>query len=84
MAERMPGLSTGLDDETPIQKDVFGDGQHPVRKHGPEAMVEPLSEFGTTGWFGDQFDAEPDLGKGHLADKETIQRLRADEVNDGG
>jgi hypothetical protein len=42
VAEGMPGLSTGLDDETPLQQDVLRNGQHPVREHGPEAMIQPM------------------------------------------
>jgi hypothetical protein len=78
VADGISGLAAGLDDEAPLQHDVLGYRQRSALEHWAKSIVQPLPKLRTAPGVGDRFDAETDLGEGHLAQADgQVARKRA-------
>jgi hypothetical protein len=79
LREGVAGLAAVLDQQPPLEHDVFGDGEHALVEHRAHFVREPVIELGAAAGVGDQLDAEADFGESHGADEEPIKRLCGNE-----
>jgi hypothetical protein len=78
----MTSLSAILHQQSPLEQDIFGDGQNALLEHWPQSVGEPFVQFSTAPGITDRFDAETDLCERDGADIKQIKRLRADKGDD--
>ena len=79
LREGMSRLAAFLDQQPPFEHYVFGDRQDALLEHRAHFMRQPIGEFGALVGVGDELDTETNLGEGHGADVETVERMGGDE-----
>ena len=72
LRENVSGLPAHLNQEPPLEHDVFGYLEHPMFKHRPHLVREPLVQFGPAIGLGQQFDAKSDFSAGDGTDKKLL------------
>ncbi|MDB5409733.1 MAG: hypothetical protein JWL84_4645 [Rhodospirillales bacterium] len=80
----MARLAAFLDQQTPFEHDVLGDGQDAFLEHRSHFVSEPVAELGAAACVGDELDVEADLGEGHAADEELVELLPGGEGKHSG
>jgi hypothetical protein len=73
-----------LDQEAPLEHDVFRDRQYALFEHWPYLVRQPVIQIGSTRCVWQQFDPEAYFGKRNNTDVETFHGLRAYEFGDLG
>jgi len=71
-----------LDQQTPLQHDVFGDRENAVLEHRPEIVCKPVVDLHPAARIFQELDAETNFGKRHNAHVEKIDRLIGNEPRD--
>ena len=70
LREGIARLAAVLDEEPPLEHDVFGNREDALLEHWSYLVREPIVEFGAPSSLADQFNAEPNFSEAHRADIE--------------
>jgi hypothetical protein len=84
LGECMSRFAAVLDQEAPLEHDVFRDRQCALFEHWPYLVRQPVIQIGSTRCVWQQFDPEAYFGKRNNTDVEPFQGLRAYEFGDFG
>src|SRR5262245_1784761 len=79
LREGVSALASFLNQEPPLEHDVFGDSERALLEHRANLVSEPVHECGAAHGIGNELDTEADLGQRHDADTEKLKRLASDE-----
>lgn len=82
LGEGMAALAPLLDQQPPLEHDVFADRKSAVLEHRAQLQIQPVIEGCAFVNVLDQFDPEADFREGDSTDKQAVERLSADEGND--
>ncbi len=80
----MSRFSAVLDQEAPLEHDIFRDRQYALLEQWPYLVGQPVIQIGSTLRVRQQFDPEAYFGKRNNTDVELFQGLRAYEFRDFG
>jgi hypothetical protein len=84
LGECMSRFAAVLDQEAPLEHDVFRDRQYVLFEHWPYLVRQPVIQIGSTRCVRQQFDPEAYFGKRNNTDEEPFQGLRAYEFRNFG
>jgi hypothetical protein len=76
------GFPHFLDEQTPLEHDVFSHLKYALLKHWPDFEREPIVELSADVGVGHEFNAEADFGEANAANEQPIEWLRSDEGDD--
>ncbi len=76
------GFPSFLDEQTPLEHDVFSHLKNALLKHGSDFVREPIVQLTADVGVRHEFNAEADFGEGNAANEQPIERLRSDEGDD--
>jgi hypothetical protein len=79
---RVSGFPSFLDEQTPLEHDVFSHLKNALLKHWSDFVREPIVQVTADVGVGHEFNAEADFGEGNAANEQPIERLRSDEGDD--
>ena len=84
LRECMSRLAALIDQEAPLEHDVFRNCQRALFEHWPHFVRQPVIQIGSTRCVRQLFDAKAYFGERNNTDEEPFQRLRAYECRDFG
>ena len=79
---RVSGLPSVLDQQTPLEHDVFSHRKNALLKHGSDFVREPIVQLTANVGVRQEFNTEADFGEGNAANEQPIERLGSDEGDD--
>ena len=82
LRESMAALPAFLDQESPLEHDVFGDLENPMVEHRADFVCEPVIQLGAAIGFVNKLNAEANLCKSYRADVKLIQRATGHKIYD--
>ncbi len=82
LGERMASLSAFLDQQSPLEHDVFGNLENPMVEHRAHLVCEPVIQLGAAVWIVNKLDAKTYFSKGYGADVKLIKRASGDKIDD--
>src|SRR5260370_39833850 len=78
----MARLAAILNQEPPLEHNVFGYRENTLLEHRPHLMRKPIIQLSAKVGVADEFNTKPDFGEGHRAHIEKFERLGGDEGED--
>src|SRR6476620_5283076 len=78
----MPRLAAILNQEPPLEHNVFGYREKTLLEHRPHLVRKPIIQLSAKVGVADEFNTKPDFREGHRAHIEKFERLGGDEGED--
>jgi len=78
----MARLAAILNQEPPLEHNVFGYRENTLLEHQPHLMRKPIIQLSPKVGVADEFNIKPDFGEGHRTHIEKFERLSGDEGED--